>query len=158
MERAIMTQFTRIRRFLNGEGGMAAAEFGLLLPVFALCLLGMLDVGLAVNERMYLDRVVRAGGQLAMSGVDDIAELEGAVVNSGENDTQDADVPSVDTVDYTLSITRSCECGGSAGSCTARCDGGEPPSLFYNFSAKQMMETILLPEFEVESTLRVQLR
>lgn len=152
--------FARIRscRFFGANSGIAAAEFALLLPVFALSLLAMIDVGLAVNERMTLDRVLRSGAQLAMSGVQDVDALENAVVSSSAGNNEDGTAPSVDNLDYTLSVTRSCECGGAAGSCTQRCGSGEPPSLFYNFRAWQTMETMMLPQFDVESNLRVQVR
>lgn len=142
--------------FLASIKGVAAAEFGLLTPVFALCLIAMLDVGLAINERMYLDRVLRSGAQLVMNGTDDIAELESAVLNASES--EDDSPPTLDTVDYNLNINRSCECDGAAGACNDRCASGKPPSLFYDFSASQLMNTLLLPAFSVESNVRVQVR
>ena len=101
--------------FFRANTGIAAAEFGLLLPVFALSLLAMIDVGLAVNERMNLDRVLRSGAQLAMSGIQDVDALENAVVSSSAGNNEDGTAPSVDNLDYSLSVTRSCECGGTAG-------------------------------------------
>ena len=148
----------RFGRFFFADRGIAAAEFGLLLPVFALSLLAMIDVGLAINERMNLDRVLRSGAQLAMSGVQDVDALENAVVSSGAGNNEDGTAPSVDSLDYSISVTRTCECGGAAGSCTQRCGSGEPPSLFYNFRAWQTMDTMMLPQFDVESNLRVQVR
>ena len=136
---------------------MAAAEFGLLAPVLALVLLAMLDVGFAVNERMNLDRLLRSGAQMALTGVEDITALESAVLNSGNSDEND-NAPTIDSVDYSLSVTRTCECAGAAGSCTERCGDGTPPSIFFNFAAVQPMETNLLPEFDVKSALRIQVR
>jgi len=99
---------------------------------------------------------LRSGGQLVMAGIDDISELESAIMNSEETDEETP--PSLDTIDYALSVTRTCECGGVAGSCTDRCTGGEPPSLFYNFNASQTMDTMLLPVFDIVSDLRIQVR
>ena len=158
MNRLTQSVARPIMRLARSEKSVAAAEFALMAPVFALCVLVMLDIGLAINKRMYLDRVVRAGGQLAMTGVEDIPTLEAAVVNASAGADENNAPPSMETVDYTLSITRSCECGGAAGACNVRCTGGEPPSLFFNFDAKKMMTPIMLPELEVESKLRVQIR
>lgn len=149
---------TQIVRFFQAKSGVAAAEFALMTPVFALCVMTMFDIGLAINERMFLDKVLRSGAQLAMTGESNIPTLEAAVMNAGQGVSEDGDVPSAATVDYTLAITRTCECAGVVGLCTERCDSGVAPSLYYNFNASKTMDPVMLPQFDVESKLRVQLR
>jgi len=110
---------------------------------------------------MKMDQVLRSGAQLVMTGVDDITALENAVRNASDHNAGsdgDDDNPSVDTPDYSVSITRTCECGGTAGSCTSLCSTDVPPSVFFNFGASKTVQTIFLPEFDVGSNLRIQVR
>lgn len=71
---------SRLRRLLQqmhprrmGEDGVSAVEFGLIAPILFVSLLAMVDVGLAIAERMSIDSVLRAGAQEAM---DDPGETE----------------------------------------------------------------------------------
>lgn len=158
MIKRMLTTRSRLARLFGTEGGMAAAEFGLMLPIFGFGLLSMLDVGIAINERMKMDQAIRSSAQLVMTGVDDVTALENAVLSANDRDGSDNGTPTIDTADYSLSITRSCECGGVAGSCTALCGNDDPPSVFYNFDASKTMQTIFIPEFDVGSSLRIQVR
>jgi hypothetical protein len=143
--------------FIRANRGMAAAEFGLLLPLFLLAVLGMIDVGTGINERMKLDQTLRVGAQLAMSGVTDTTKIESASMASGDYSDSD-EVPSSDTVDYSYSISKTCECSGAVVSCSTMCGSGDPPSVFYNLNASKTMQTIILPTFSVGSAFRVQVR
>ena len=158
MIKRMLTKILRPSRSFGEDSGMAAAEFGMMLPVFGFGLLSMLDVGLAINERMKLDQAVRSGAQLVMSGVEDVTALENAVLRSGDRDGSENGTPTISTAGYSLSISRTCECGGTSGSCTSLCGDDTPPSVFYNFAASKTMQTILIPEFDVDSSLRIQVR
>lgn len=148
----------RIRAFRHEETGVAATEFALIAPVFALSLVGMIDLGIAVQDRIELNRVIRAGAQVAMAGEDTLSALESAVVNATVGPSENGDPPTAASVDYDLSISRTCECGGVAGLCSARCDDGAAPSLFYNFIASKSTEPIMLPDFSIQAQISVQVR
>jgi len=139
---------SRLSRFRRAIDGIAATEFAIFVPVFAFGLLTMVDVGLAISERMALDQALRAGAELAMANVDDTDTLENTV-----RAAHDADPNS-----YSVAVNQFCGCDGAAGSCTTLCANGEPPSIYIDFSASRTMETFLLPSFDVASTLRVQVR
>ena len=105
MIKRILTKRTGLSRLFGAESGMAAAEFALMLPIFGFGLLSMLDVGLAINERMKLDQAVRSGAQLVMTGVEDVAALESAVLRSGDRDGTDNGTPTITTAGYSLSVS-----------------------------------------------------
>jgi Flp pilus assembly protein TadG len=50
-----------------GRRGVAALEFALIAPVLILLLLGVYDIGNAVDEQMVMQQALRAAGQYAMS-------------------------------------------------------------------------------------------
>jgi TadE-like protein len=52
------------------EGGQSLVEFALIVPVFALCLMGMLEFGLAFNHNMTIEYATREGSRTA-SGLGD---------------------------------------------------------------------------------------
>lgn len=53
--------------FRRRQDGVSAVEFALIAPVMIGALLGMVDVGMAIGERMSIDHVVRAAAQVAIS-------------------------------------------------------------------------------------------
>src|SRR5918997_6063445 len=72
-------------RLGRDERGAAVVELALIAPVLALMLLLAVDVGLAVNEKMAVDHVMRVGAETAMadpgeSKVQDVLEQ-----TAGEN-------------------------------------------------------------------------
>jgi pilus assembly protein CpaE len=149
-----MNVFRIFRRFTRGKravSGLAAAEFAIISPVFFLAMLGMVDIGLALNERMEVDRVLRAGVQEAMSGQDDVSRIEAAVRNANFSSGVSEHTPQ-----YT--IARSCECLSTEMSCNALCDDGRPPAIYFDLSAVQPMETFMLPAMNIRSAMRVQVR
>jgi pilus assembly protein CpaE len=66
-----MTRIADFRRavgaFRQRQDGVSAVEFALVAPVMIGALLGMVDIGMAINERMSIDHVVRAAAQVAIS-------------------------------------------------------------------------------------------
>ncbi len=58
-----------MRRALRREGGQAVVEFALVLPLIAIFLLGMVQLGLALNVRQQLEGVARQGARtFALTG------------------------------------------------------------------------------------------
>lgn len=52
-----------MRRAVRREGGQAVVEFALVLPLIAIFLLGMAQLGLALNARQQLEGVARQGAR-----------------------------------------------------------------------------------------------
>ena len=67
-----MSAYRRARRGgRSGDGGAALVEFALVLPIFALMLFGMIELGLAFAGWSSLRNAVQTGARLA--SVDDTA-------------------------------------------------------------------------------------
>jgi Flp pilus assembly protein TadG len=137
----------RFGTFARSESGNSAIEFGLTAPFLILALVTMLDVGIAVETRMEMDRNVRAGVQAAMSQINDpnaIRDFILAATNGSEN--------------VSINVNKTCSCGSTATSCTSWCSAEEPPSVFVNINAVQPYSGLMLPPFQLESETHVQLR
>ncbi|WP_428651631.1 TadE/TadG family type IV pilus assembly protein [Roseibium sp.] len=134
-------------KFWRDERGVAAVEMALISPVLILGLLLMLDIGVAVKERLDLDHSTRTGAQAVMANVNDTTEIRNLVVATTEGD------PGV-----SVSVEKVCSCGTTAVSCTSWCTADTPPSVFMNISATKLHVGFLLPQFNVESQTNVQIR
>jgi Flp pilus assembly protein TadG len=133
--------------FARSESGNSVVEFGLTAPFLIIALIMMLDLGIAVETRMEMDRNVRAGVQAAMSQINDpnaIRDLVLAATNGLAN--------------VSVNVNKTCSCGSTATSCTSWCSVQEPPSVFVNISAIQPYSGLMLPTFQLESGTHVQLR
>ena len=141
--------FMRLYRlgFFGSKEGNAAIEFGLVAPMLVLGLVLMLDVGFALGERMELDRNLRAGVQASMSNVSDLDAIRDVVLAAAD-----------DPANITVTVNRTCSCGGVAVSCTAWCTPDEPAAVFINLSAVQNYDGMMLPPGTLVSQTHVQIR
>jgi pilus assembly protein CpaE len=150
---------------LDREDGTSAVEFSLFLPLILFGCLTMGDIALAVHQRMTLDHVVRAGGQVAMTdpGEDRVlsalksAASKNFAVGSSSDDV-DRDVVS-DPV--TVEVARYCSCPSNRSasvSCSDPCSETTPPFVFYRMSAAKSYDGIFIPAFSLGSDLNVQIR
>lgn len=106
-----------MRKFLRCERGSLAVEFAIAAPLLTLLLLGMAEMGLAVNERMRLAGAVRAGVQAATLHPEDSAAVKIAVAKSA---------PQLVAERLTVSLSRACGCAdGSAIACGGTCAVGD---------------------------------
>lgn len=143
----------------QSERGVSAIEFALVAPVFAIALVLMVDVGLALYERMAIDHVLRSGAQAAMAdpGAADVLKI----MQSTESANVDPGRAAV-TLDPPA---RFCACPenagvdpGSAPACTAVCTSSAPPYVYYRMSASATYDGLLLPEIPLSSSVQVQVR
>jgi Flp pilus assembly protein TadG len=151
----------RIFQFCSDRRGSSAVEFAVGAPVLLVGLIIVTDVGLAVSDRMNLDQSVRAGTEFAMNNVEDETTLEEMVKSAAtgaygdqRNDINPDDVPTVD-------VTKTCECADTPGvavSCTNLCTGDLPPSIYYQFAANKLYKGIFIPDFSMETEMKVQVR
>ncbi len=119
------------------------------------------DVGLAVSDRMKLDQSVRAGAEFAMNSVEDEVTLEDMVKSAATgaygsqlNDIDSNDVPTVD-------VAKSCECPDAVGTsvdCDQLCTGEIVPSIYYDFAASKSYQGIFIPDFTMQTEMKVQVR
>lgn len=109
-----------IAGFLRGTHGTAAIEFALLLPILVVGVLFLSDavtIGTGASE---MQSAVRASIQYAMNGGTDMTVAKNQGVLAW------ADMPS----DGTLSVTKACTCGASAGTCGTLCADGSDPATY----------------------------
>ena len=139
--------YERTKRFLKENSGVAAVEMAMLSPLLMFGMVAMMDVGVAVSERMELDRSVRSGVQAAISNVSDLTEIKSVVLASAENNEK-----------MSVAIDKNCSCGSIAASCTALCTGDEPPSVYIDIKASRLHIGMIMPDLNLESESRVQLR
>lgn len=56
----------RLRRIISNQGGASAAEFGIILPLFILFLLGIIDVGRWLWTYNHLEKATQMGARMAV--------------------------------------------------------------------------------------------
>lgn len=144
-------RISRTNRVWSDTHGVSSIEFAFLAPILIGGVLMMVDVGMAVAERMEMDRNVRAGAQAAMSLNNDSDAIRTIVLASAGSPD-----------DLTVDVATGCFCASVAAACTALCASGEEPEVFVDISASQPFDGIvarhLLPELTLNSGTRVRLR
>lgn len=129
-----------MRAFLRAEAGVSAIEFALIAPLVVGMLLMMADFGLAIQQRMTMNHILRIGAEAAMRGATDAqiaATLEAAVADHAG--------PRMSTL-VVAPPMRLCRCPETADApvdCATDCAGGRAPDLFHEFSATLPYRSIL---------------
>jgi Flp pilus assembly protein TadG len=114
MGEEMMNHLRAIRRkaakTVSSTDGAAAVEFALLLPVLLFACMGLIDLGMAVFEKMELTSAARSGAQVATIDSSDSAAITAAVEDATNLS------PSVATSVF-------CQCSdGSSVACDEACD------------------------------------
>ena len=110
--------------------GATVIEFALLLPVLLLMVVGAIDFGTFIHQKMQLQSAARAGAQFAAQSdatISDTAGIALAVAGASE----------LDFTGVTTTTTQFCSCSDGiesapdgTGICTGTCAGGELPGLY----------------------------
>ena len=149
------------RRVLRDEAGVSAVEFALLAPMLVFAVLAMVDLGMALSERMTIGLVLRAGAQVATNNVGVVAitqavrataaqKMQLAAVGASGNDTLLA-----------LTVSRFCTCAGAPSLevvCSTTCTANAPTQIFYALSGQKTYAGLILPRFSLTKSLQVQVR
>lgn len=122
----------------RAEDGVSAVEFGLFAPVLFFSAVAMIDIGLALNERMTLDRLLRGGVQSAMQ--DPGADHVRTVIEAS------ADAALEPGSDFSLTVERTCVCSATDN------------STYYRMVAARTYPALILPDLALEATAEVQVR
>ncbi len=145
----ILSSFKKmLKKFSTSNSGVAAVEMGIMTPFLVFGLVMMLDVGLAINERMNLDQDVRAGVQAAVSNITEPSAIQSLMLATAADEAQN----------MTVSVAKRCTCGSVSSSCTALCSGGTPPFVFLDISAQKLHRGIIFPDYTLDSETSVQIR
>lgn len=151
----------KLGALLRHEGGVSAVEFALLAPMLVFGLLMMVDVGLAVFQRMTMDHILRAGAQRATvdPGVTEVRKV--LEVTAAENFTLGVSASSVSKPALTLMVERYCVCPGNHGTkvvCSTICAGSAATLAYYSLSASSTYPGMLLPDISFKPVVQVQVR
>ncbi len=144
------------RDLLHSTAGVSAVEFAIMSPVLVLCCFGMVDIGMAVYERMMINQVLRAGAQPAFQGMND-----GVVLNVlQETATQNFSVADGEATgdELEVGVSSHCACPGDATvgvTCGATCESGSVALRLYRLTASKAYEGVILPEFPLSGSLEV---
>jgi pilus assembly protein CpaE len=148
-----------LRCFAKNTGGASAVEFSLIAPVLIFGALLMVDVGMALGERMELDHIVRSGAESAMIKHDEekvLMVMQSSAAQSFTTTQTDTETQSAQPV--LLSANRYCACGEATSSCDVACATDQPPNVFFDIGAKKTYSGLLLPDLNFNAKMLVQLR
>ncbi len=110
-----------LQRFLCSERGISAVEFGLIVPVLVLLMLGAFDFAQGFREKQRLVNAAQAGAQYAAQNRDfvdiPIADVEQRV--------RDTAADATDALEVAARYYCVCPAGGPEVACNSSC--GEPP-------------------------------
>ena len=141
-----------LKRFRRDQRGVAAIEFALIAPLFAILGVSTADIGFAANARMDMDQSLRSAVQMSLSAnIRDAAQLKKAVQQSFSGQSPAPTVTAAST----------CECpnGGSNVDCYAACDAnGTAPSIYVDLNMQKLYNGIFLPDMNLQSKMTVRLR
>ena len=116
--------------------GAAVIEFALLAPVLLLMVIGAIDIGTFIYQKMQLQSAARAGAQYAIQSDANISDTDG-ILNAAEIASE------LDFTGVTTTTTQFCACSDGiesatdgTGSCGGTCAGGEFPGLYVRVNLK----------------------
>lgn len=142
-----------MRGFLRPEPGVSAIEFALIAPLVLTMLLMMTDFGLAVQQRMTMDHILRLGAEAAMRGATE-AQIA-ATLDAAVTDHAHARMSTL-VVAAPIRVCRCPETGDAPVDCAADCADGTTPYLFHEFSAQLPYRSLLMGN-RLDITLRSRL-
>lgn len=151
----------RLRRVMRNDDGVSAIEFALFAPMLVFALLAMVDVGLAVAERMTIGHILRAGAQGATEHIGEAAVDR--MLRSTARDMMPVTASGIAGNDTTLSLDvdmfYSCPATPAVAVAPATtCAGNQPTQVFYALSASKTYTGLILPSFPLSRSLLVQVR
>ena len=147
-------------KFRRDDKGVAAMEFGLVAPILFFGLLSAVDIGLAVNERMEVNHVLRAGAEAAMNSSDEDVVLGIMAATAGQNMTPSID-GNGDVGDLSLTVNQYCGCPDATEvevACTTVCPGDVPTYVYYQLDGSKTYTGMFIPNISYASSMRVQIR
>jgi pilus assembly protein CpaE len=157
-----------LARLRRDDDGVAAVEFSLFAPILFFCCLATVDLGMALNERMTIGHVLRAGAQSAMGNPGEMevkkvleetakgSNFSVSVVSGSDNAYASA---SSDTL--TIGVERYHACPEEPEVKVAEgtvCADDEPTYVYYRMAAGKIYEAMILPRITFGPALEVQIR
>jgi pilus assembly protein CpaE len=129
-----------VRAFRNDRSGVAAAEFALIASFILTLMLGVYDVGNAIQQRLQLEQAVRAGAQYALSWPDQTSGISAAISAALPAGWTNATVSAGSPVCYCWSSGG----GATASPCGNVCAAGSTKRSYVTLSATNNSAPFLL--------------
>jgi pilus assembly protein CpaE len=157
----------KLRALQSDTDGASAVEFGMIAPFIFFALLAMVDLGQVAGERINMDHVVRAGAESAMVNADEDEILKVLESTAEQNFTLPSQTDQGNTytagATYPISLAanRLCECPeapGTEADCSNACANDVPPNVYVDLTAAKQYSGMILPDFNLNTKARVQLR
>ena len=147
-------------KFRRDDKGVAAVEFGLIAPILFFGLLSAVDIGMAVNERMEVNHVLRAGAEAAINSSDEDVVLAIMAATASQNMTANIDGNGA-AGDLNLTVNQFCACPDAtevAVACATACPGDVPTYVYYQIDGTKDYTGMFIPNISFAPSLRVQIR
>jgi pilus assembly protein CpaE len=147
-------------KFRRDDKGVAAMEFGLVAPILFFGLLSAIDVGLAVNERMEVNHVLRAGAEAAINKSDPTDVLDIMAATGGQNMTVATNGQGA-AGDLNVTVNQFCACPDAtevAVTCSTICTGDVPTYVYYQIDGSKNYTGMFIPNISFTPSMRVQIR
>ena len=124
-----------LRRLICSNGGGAALEFAVALPVLILILIGAADFGRVYYMSLAVSNAARAGAEYgawsSANSVDSVGQT-----NFAKQDGVEAGA-------ITVTAQRACRCGSTVAACTTMCAGYGAPKVFVSVTASRIINLLL---------------
>ncbi|HDZ73900.1 MAG TPA: pilus assembly protein [Aurantimonas coralicida] len=149
----------RFQALLAGRDGVSAVEFALFAPILFFALIATADLGLALNERMAIDHVLRAGAQTAMADPGEQRVIDVMTATATPNFPPPTD-PAV-APDLVMSVSRYYACPEApdvAVPASTSCAGSAPTYSFYQIGGTKTYSGWIIPDLNLRPQIQVQIR
>lgn len=134
-----------VRGIVRETGGVAAVEFGLMIPLFCLMAVSVTDIGLAVYRKMQVENAAQAGAQYAIARGFDTSGISNAVTSATNSKA----------ITASPSPVQFCGCPTSTGistvSCGTVCTGGAQAGTYATVTAQGTYYTLVNYQFLADS-------
>jgi Flp pilus assembly protein TadG len=144
-------------RMASDISGVAAIEFGIIVPILVLMTVAAVDIGMGIYRKMQVEDATQAGAEWAIKNGFDANAISNAVTSA-------TSAPAISVSPVPVQFC-GCAIGSSisAATCGAKCSGGAKAGTYTTVSAQMTYNTILpygfFPSsynFSSQSTVRLQ--
>lgn len=127
----------RFGKFENDARGVAAIEFGIMVPLLSLMVISVTDIGLAIYRKMQVENAAQAGVEYAIARGFDSNAISTAVVGATNSNAISASPGPI----------KFCGCATASGvsgmTCGGTCPGGKLAGTYTIVSAQGSYSTII---------------
>lgn len=139
-----LNRFSRLRkifrvlaRLAGDASGVAAIEFGIMVPILVLMVVATADIGMGFYRKMQVEDAAQAGAAWAMKNGFDVNKISNAVSSATR-------APAISVSPVPLQF---CGCAGGSSistvTCGSTCSGGALAGTYTTVSAQMTYNTIL---------------